>query len=111
MEINEEFKSKMERKAAELMRKSKKLVELTKGEKDAVSIRFVQSLIELQTSHQNGTAVALKMIPTKEVADAYTKAQVFCFDFIDTVIDGMIKTVENHNKNNKNKKNNENKKQ
>lgn len=104
MEINEEFKRKMKRRAVEIMRKAKKLAELTNEEKGAVSIRFVQSLIELQTSHQNGTAVALKMLPTKEVADAYAKAQVFCFDFIDTVIDGMIKTVENHNKNNKNKK-------
>lgn len=104
MEINEEFKRKMKRRAVEIMRKAKKLAELTNEEKGAVSIRFVQSLIELQTSHQNGTAVALKMLPTKEVADAYVKAQVFCFDFIDTVIEGMIKTVENHNKNNKNKK-------
>lgn len=104
MEVNEELKRTMERKASELMRKSKKLVELTEGEKDAVSIRFVQSLIELQTTHQNGTAVALRMLPKKNVADAYTKAQVACFDFIDTVIDGMIDVVENHNKNNKNKK-------
>lgn len=101
MEANEELRSTMERKAAELMRKSKKLVKLTEGEKNAVSIHFVQSLLELQTSYQNGTAVALKMLPTKEVADAYTKVLVACFDFIDTVIDGMIKVVENHNKNNK----------
>ena len=47
-------------------------------------------------------AVAVKILPTKEVADAYMTAQLACIDFIETVADGIIKTVENHN-NKKNK--------
>lgn len=102
MEVNEEFKHKMKRRSVEIMKKAKRLAELA-GE-ETVSLDFLQSILELQTTHQNGTAMALKMLPKKSVADAYTKAQVACFDFIDTVIDGMIDVVENHNKNNKNKK-------
>ena len=46
--------------------------------------------------------VALKILPTKEVADAYMTSQLACIDFIETVADGIIKTVENHsNKKNK----------
>lgn len=105
MEVNDEFKRKMKRRAVEIMRKAKKLAELTNEEKGAVSLLFLQSILELQLTHQEATAVALKMLPTKKVADAYTKAQVSCLDFIETVTDEMIKVVENHNKkNNKNKK-------
>lgn len=110
MEVNEEFKHKMKRRSVEIMKKAKRLAELA-GE-ETVSLDFLQSILELQLTHQEATAVALRMLPTKKVADAYTKAQVSCLDFIETVTDEMIRVVENHNKkNNKNKKNNENKKQ
>lgn len=104
MEVNEEFKRKMKHRAEEIMQKATKLAELTKGEKNGVSMQFLQSIINLQLTHQEATAVALKMLPTKKIADAYTKAQVSCLDFIETVTDEMIRVVENHNKNNKNKK-------
>ena len=102
MEVNEEFKHKMKRRSVEIMKKAKRLAELA-GE-ETVSLDFLQSILELQLTHQEATAVALRMLPTKKVADAYTKAQVSCLDFIETVTDEMIRVVENHNKkNNKNK--------
>ena len=96
MEVNEEFKRKMKRRSEEIMKKAKRLAELTEGE--TVSLSFLQSMLELQLTHQKATVVALKMLPTKKVADAYTKAQVSCLDFIETVTDEMIRVVENHNK-------------
>lgn len=102
MEVNEEFKHKMKRRSVEIMKKAKRLAELT-GE-ETVSLDFLQSILELQLTHQEATAVALRMLPTKKVADAYTKAQVSCLDFIETVTDEMIRVVENHNKKNKNSK-------
>ena len=99
MEVNDEFKNKMKRRSVEIMRKAKKLAELS-GE-ETVSLNFLQSILELQLTHQEATSVALRMLPTKKVADAYTKSQVSCLDFIETVTDEMIRVVENHNKNNK----------
>lgn len=96
-----EFKCKMALKAAELEKKTIKLAKLTKKEKKGESISLLNSFIELQHTHQMAAAVALKILPTKEVADAYMTVQLACCDFIETVADGMIKTVENHNKNNK----------
>lgn len=83
MEVNEEFKHKMKRRSVEIMKKAKRLAELA-GE-ETVSLDFLQSILELQLTHQEATAVALRMLPTKKVADAYTKAQVSCLDFIETV--------------------------
>lgn len=99
MEVNEEFKNKMKRRSVEIIRKAKKLAELS-GE-ETVSLNFLQSILELQLTHQEATAVALRMLPTKKVADAYRTSQLACYDFINAVVDGMIKAVENHNKNNK----------
>ena len=96
MEVNEEFKRKMKRRSEEIMKKAKRLAEVTEGE--TVSLRFLQSMLELQLTHQEATFVALKMLPTKKVADAYTKAQVSCLDLIETVTDEMIRVFENHNK-------------
>lgn len=99
MEMNE-FNCKMAIRAAELEQKIIKLAKLTK--KKGESISLLNSFIETQMMHQKAMCVAVKILPTKEVADAYMTAQLACIDFIDTVADGIIKTVENHNnKNNK----------
>lgn len=101
MEMNE-FNCKMAIRAAELEQKIIKLMNLTKMEKKRESISLINSFLDLQQSHSKAMAVAVKILPTKEVADAYMTAQLACIDFIETVADGMIKTVENHNnKNNK----------
>lgn len=97
-----EYSCKMALRAAELEQKTIKLAKLTKKEKKGESISLLNSFIETQMIQQKAMAVALKILPTKEVADAYMTAQLACFDFIETVADGMIKTVENHN-NKKNK--------
>ena len=95
-----EFNCKMAIRAAELEQKIIKLAKLTK--KKGESISLLNSFIETQMMHQKAMCVAVKILPTKEVADAYMTAQLACIDFIDTVADGIIKTVENHNnKNNK----------
>ena len=89
-------------RAAELEQKTIKLAKLTKKEKKGESISLLNSFIETQMMHQKAMAVAVNILPTKEVADAYMTAQLACIDFIETVADGIIKTVENHNnKNNK----------
>lgn len=101
MEMNE-FNCKMAIRAAELEQKIIKLAKLTKKEKKGESISLLNSFIETQMMHQKAMAVAVKILPTKEVADAYMTSQLACIDFIETVADGIIKTVENHNnKNNK----------
>ena len=101
MEMNE-FNCKMAIRAAELEQKIIKLAKLTKKEKKGESISLLNSFIETQMIHQKAMAVAVKILPTKEVADAYMTSQLACIDFIETVADGIIKTVENHNnKNNK----------
>ena len=101
MEMNE-FNCKMAIRAAELEQKIIKLAKLTKKEKKGESISLLNSFIETQMMHQKAMAVAVKILPTKEVADAYMTAQLACIDFIETVADGIIKTVENHsNKKNK----------
>ena len=97
-----EFNCKMAIRAAELEQKIIKLAKLTKKEKKGESISLLNSFIETQMMHQKAMAVAVKILPTKEVADAYMTSQLACIDFIETVADGIIKTVENHNnKNNK----------
>lgn len=97
-----EFNCKMAIRAAELEQKIIKLSKLTKKEKKGESISLLNSFIETQMMHQKAMAVAVKILPTKEVADAYMTSQLACIDFIETVADGIIKTVENHNnKNNK----------
>ena len=101
MEMNE-FNCKMAIRAAELEQKIIKLAKLTKKDKKGESISLLNSFIETQMMHQKAMAVAVKILPTKEVADAYMTSQLACIDFIETVADGIIKTVENHNnKNNK----------
>lgn len=101
MEMNE-FNCKMAIRAAELEQKIIKLAKLTKKEKKGESISLLNSFIETQMMHQKAMAVAVKILPTKEVADAYMTSQLSCIDFIETVADGIIKTVEIHNnKNNK----------
>ena len=101
MEMNE-FNCKMAIRAAELEQKIIKLAKLTKKEKKGESISLLNSFIETQMMHQKAMGVAVQILTTKEVADAYMTAQLACIDFIETVADGIIKTVENHNnKNNK----------
>lgn len=101
MEMNE-FNCKMALRAAELEQKIIKLAKLTKKEKKGESISLLNSFIETQMMHQKAMAVAVKILPTKEVSDSYMTAQLACIDFIETVADVIIKTVENHNnKNNK----------
>lgn len=101
MEMNE-FNCKIAIREAELEQKIIKLAKLTKKEKKGESISLLNSFIDLQISHNKAMGVAVHILQTKEVADAYIKAQLACIDFIDTVADGIIKTVENHsNKNNK----------
>lgn len=99
-----EFNCKMAIRAAELEQKIIKLAKLTKNEKKGESISLLNSFIDLQLTHSKAMDVAVQILPTKEVADAYITAQLACIDFIDTVADGIIKTVENHNKKNKNSK-------
>ena len=89
-------------RAAELEQKIIKLAKLTKKEKKGESISLLNSFIETQMMHQKAMAVAVKILPTKEVADAYMTSQLACIDFIETVADGIIKTVENHNNKNNN---------
>lgn len=97
-----EFNCKMALRASELEQKIIKLAKLTKKEKNGKSISLLNSFIDLQKSHCKAMGVAVQILPTKEVADAYMTAQLACIDFIETVADGIIKTVENHNnKNNK----------
>ena len=101
MEMNE-FNCKMAIRAAELEQKIIKLAKLTKKEKKGESILLLNSFIDLQQSHSKAMGVALKILPTKDVSDAYMTSQLACIDFIETVADGIIKTVENHsNKKNK----------
>ena len=89
-------------RAAELEQKIIKLAKLTKNEKNGKSISLLNSFIDLQLSHSKAMGVAVKILQTKDVADAYMTAQLACIDFIETVADGIIKTVENHsNKKNK----------
>ena len=96
MEMNE-FNCKMAIRAAELEQKIIKLAKLTKKEKKGNSISLLNSFIDLQHSHSKAMGVALKIIP-----DSYMTSQLACIDFIETVADGIIKTVENHsNKKNK----------
>lgn len=101
MEMNE-LNCKIALRQAELEQKIIKLAKLTKKEKNGESISLLNSFVDLQISHSKAMGVALRMLPTKKVADAYTKAQVSCLDFIETVTDEMIRVVENHNKKNKN---------
>ena len=101
MEMNE-FNCKMAIRSAELEQKIIKLAKLTKKEKKGESISLLNSFIDIQKSHCKAMGVSVQILPTKEVADAYMTAQLACIDFIETVADGIIKTVENHNnKNNK----------
>lgn len=101
MEMNE-FNCKMSIRAAELEQKIIKLAKLTKKDKKGESISLLNSFIDLQHSHSKAMLVAVKIIPTKEVADAYMTSQLASIDFIETVADGIIQTVENHsNKKNK----------
>lgn len=100
MEMNE-FNCKIAIREAELEQKIIKLAKLTKKEKKGENISLINSFIDLQISHSKAMGVAVHILPTKEVADAYTKAQLACIDFIETVTDEMIRVVENHNKNNK----------
>ena len=102
MEMNE-LNCKIAIREAELEQKIIKLAKLTKNEKKGESISLLNSFVDLQISHSKAMGVAVQILPTKEVADAYITAQLACIDFIDTVADGIIKTVENHSK--KNKKN------
>ena len=89
-------------RAAEMEQKIIKLAKLTKKEKNGKSISLLNSFIDLQQSHSKAMVVAVKILPTKEVSDAYMTSQLACIDFIETVADGIIKTVENHsNKKNK----------
>ena len=101
MEMNE-FNCKMAIRAAGLEQKIIKLAKMTKKEKKGESISLLNSFIDLQHSHSKAMAVAVKILHTKEVADAYMTSQLACIDFIETVADGIIKTVEIHN-NKKNK--------
>ena len=96
-----ELNCKIAIREAELEQKIIKLAKLTKNEKKGESISLLNSFVDLQISHSKAMGVAVQILPTKEVADAYTKAQVSCIDFIETVTDEMIRVVENHNKNNK----------
>ena len=100
MEMNE-FNCKMAIRAAEIEQKIIKLAKLTKKEKKGESISLINSFIDLQLSHSKAMDVAVQILPTKEVADAYMTAQLAFIDFIDTVTDEMIRVVENHRKNNK----------
>ena len=89
-------------RAAELEQKIIKLAKMTKKEKKGESISLLNSFIDLQHSHSKAMCVALKILQTKDVADSYMTSQLACIDFIETVADGIIKTVENHsNKKNK----------
>ena len=99
MEMNE-CNCKISIRAAELEQKIIKLAKLTKREKKGESISLLNSFIETQMMHQQAMCVAVKILPTKDVADAYMTAQIACIDFIETVADGIIKTVEIHNKKN-----------
>ena len=101
MEMNE-FNCTVAVRASELEQKIIKLAKLTKKEKKGESILLINSFIDLQHSHSKAMGVALNILPTKEVADEYMTSQLACIDFIETVADGIIKTVENHsNKKNK----------
>ena len=101
MEMNE-FNCKMSIRAAELEQKIIKLAKLTKKEKNGRSISLLNFSIDLQQTHSKAMGGALKILKTKEVSDAYMTSQLACIDFIETVADGIIKTVENHsNKKNK----------
>ena len=101
MEMNE-LNCKIALRQAELEQKIIKLAKLTKKEKNGKSISLLNSFIDLQQSHSKAMGVALKILPTKDVADSYMTSQLACIDFIETVADGIIKTVENHsNKKNK----------
>ena len=100
MEMNE-FNCKMAIRSAELEQKIIKLAKLTKKEKKGESISLINSFIDLQLMHSKAMDVAVQILPTKEVADAYMTAQLACIDFIDTVTDEMIRVVENHNNNSK----------
>ena len=101
MEMNE-FNCKMAIRAAGLEQKIIKLAKMTKKEKKGESISLLNSFIDLQHSHSKAMCVALKILQTKDVADSYMTSQLACIDFIETVADGIIKTVENHsNKKNK----------
>lgn len=101
MEMNE-YSCKIALRAAELEQKAIKLAKLTKKEKKGESISLLNSFIDLQMMNQKAMAAALDFLPTKDVTDAYMAANLACIDFVETVADGMIKTVENHN-NKKNK--------
>lgn len=101
MEMNE-YSCKIALRAAELEQKAIKLAKLTKKEKKGESISLLNSFIDLQMMNQKAMAAALDILPTKEVTDAYMAVNLACIDFVETVADGMIKTVENHN-NKKNK--------
>ena len=101
MEMNE-FNCKMAIRAAGMEQKIIKLAKMTKKEKKGESISLLNSFVDLQISHSKAMGVALKILPTKDVADSYMTAQLACIDFIETVADVIIKTVENHsNKKNK----------
>ena len=101
MEMNE-LNCKIAIREAELEQKIIKLAKLTKKEKKGESILLINSFIDIQRSHSKAMGVAFNILPTKEVADAYMTSQLACIDFIETVADGIIKTVEIHNnKNNK----------
>lgn len=101
MEINE-FQCKLALRLAELEQKGKKLAELSAHyDKKGVSLLLFHSFLETQQTHKKAMAVGMNMLPTKEIADAYMTSQLACYDFINAVVDGMIKAVENHNKNNK----------
>ena len=103
MEMNE-LNCKIAIREAELEQKIIKLAKLTKKEKNGESISLINSFVDLQISHSKAMGVAVQILQTKEVTDAYMTAQLACIDFIETVADGIIKTVENHNKKNKNSK-------
>lgn len=96
-----EYSCKIALRAAELEQKAIKLAKLTKKEKKGESISLLNSFIDLQIMNQKAMAAALDILPTKDVTDAYMAANLACIDFVETVADGMIKTVENHNKKNK----------
>lgn len=96
-----EFERRLALQKQKLEQKAKRLAELTKGEKDNVSINLLNSLIAIRREQANAATVILKMLPTKSILDAFSEAQLANIDFIVTAATEMINVIEFCKKNKK----------
>lgn len=91
-----EFSQKLALRKTELEQKVMRLGQLTKNEKNKVSMDFLDSIVNIQMEYSKMAGLVCKILPSKEVLDAYSVSQLSSIDFVITAVDAMIQVVINH---------------